>query len=287
MIFATASSLATAEPLTLPSYKDALFAYPGLTAYRDDGRYVDVDYSETRDIDQRDAVPERRVRPNYVSRIAAGLSHEQTLPTEAGPLPVATVGDTAHPHAIVVFIHGRGGDRRLGMNDWTFGGNFNRLKNLMVKAGGLYVTADAGAFQPDDAARIRGLLEQLGRNNPGTPLVLACGSMGGELCWQLAGEPFFARSVNGFVLLGGNSSLERYRRMHSAAGTTTIPLVMAQGTEDSVYPWSRQKAAFDDIRKAYPQQPVRFVSFDGGSHGTPIRMIDWRTALNWIFASIR
>ncbi|MDK1483140.1 hypothetical protein QN226_31390, partial [Sinorhizobium sp. 6-117] len=28
--------------------------------------------------------------------------------------------------------------------------------------------------------------------------------------------------------------------------------------------------------------PTRFVLFETGSHGTPVRMTDWRDALNWI-----
>jgi hypothetical protein len=28
--------------------------------------------------------------------------------------------------------------------------------------------------------------------------------------------------------------------------------------------------------------PTRFILFQTGSHGTPIRMTDWRETLNWI-----
>ncbi|SJZ57613.1 hypothetical protein [Consotaella salsifontis] len=286
LLIAVASAQgAAAEPLVLPPFKDALFAYPGLTAYRDDGAFVDVDYSEARDIDQRDEIPERKAKRQYVSTIASGQKAEQTLTTSAGPLAIATVGNHERPRAVVVFIHGRGGDHRLGMNDWTFGGNFNRLKNLMIGVDGLYVTADAGSFSSADGGRIEELLKALSRRFGAAPLVLACGSMGGELCWSLAMQPFFGKAVDAFMVLGGNSSLERFRHMQAAAGHL-IPMVLAHGTRDTVYPWERQTRAFDEIRRAYPKEAIRFVSFDGGTHGTPIRMIDWREELNWLFARL-
>ena len=30
--------------------------------------------------------------------------------------------------------------------------------------------------------------------------------------------------------------------------------------------------------------PARFVRFETGTHGTPIRMIDWRDTLNWMLS---
>jgi hypothetical protein len=35
---------------------------------------------------------------------------------------------------------------------------------------------------------------------------------------------------------------------------------------------------------AKPDYPVRFVRFETGTHGTPIRMVDWRAVLNWMLS---
>ena len=38
------------------------------------------------------------------------------------------------------------------------------------------------------------------------------------------------------------------------------------------------------IKAAAPDYPIKFALFDSGSHGTPIRMTDWRLILNWMLA---
>ena len=196
---------ALAVPAPLAPFKDALFAYPPLTATSDDGDFIDVDYAEMRDINGRDEIPERRVKPAYVDLAPLASQQEASVPTAAGPLAIMTVGDTRSPTSIVLFIHGRNGDRRLGMNDRTFGGNFNRLKNLMTRSGGLYVTADAGSFSEGDRTKVATLLESFGRDHSQATIVLACASMGGEFCWDLAGEPAVLGAVDGLVMLSANT----------------------------------------------------------------------------------
>ena len=44
--------------------------------------------------------------------------------------------------AVVIYLHGRNGSRFQGTNDWMFGGNFNRIKNLMMRNGGVYLSPD-------------------------------------------------------------------------------------------------------------------------------------------------
>ncbi|WP_157944558.1 hypothetical protein [Mangrovicella endophytica] len=279
LMMCTASAAEAAE--FFASFKDDLFAYPPLSATRDGGRYTDVDYAEVRDINGRDEVPERRVRSAYVDLAPLRHQAESSVDTPAGPLPIMTVGHAATPSAIVLFIHGRNGDRRLGMNDRTFGGNFNRLKNLIDRAGGLYVTADAGRFDAPDRQRIASLVRQLAQRAPGAKLILACASMGGGLCWQIMGEADVARNVDGLIMLGASNDRAAFDAMAAVAGRP-IPLMIAHGTRDQVSPFERQDGLYAAIRKARPDYPLRFVAFEGGTHGTPIRMIDWRETLNWI-----
>ncbi len=271
------------EPVSLPSHKDALFAYPEPTAIAEGGALKDVPYSETRDIDGRDEIPERRVRGAYVERLPGRLTADETLATSAGPLAWTRVGDVAHAKAILLFVHGRNGDRRLGMNDWTFGGNFNRAKNLLTKAGGAYVTVDGGRLGSDDAARVGTLIETLRAGNGSARIVLACGSMGGELCWTMLAKPSVARAIDGLVLLGSNSDKARFDAMRQASDRD-VPILVAHGTRDKVYPLERQRAFFDAVRARSSGYPIRMVVFDDGNHGTPIRMIDWRETLNWMLA---
>lgn len=275
-------AVAAAGPAAVAPYKDDLFAYGPLTAASDDGDRLDVDYSEKRDIDDRDEIPERRVNGRYVDLSPLDSQKERVVKTPAGPLKIITVGNTSRPGTIVLFIHGRNGDRRLGMSDRTFGGNFNRLKNLMARSGGLYVTADAGTFGKADAGRIAGLVEGLGARHPEAAIVLACASMGGEFCWDLLGGAAFAERVSGIVMLSANNAPPKVERLRRMAGDRRVPLVLVHGTRDKVFAWAGAESLYATLHAA--GYPVRFVSLEGGNHGTPIRMIDWRDTLNWLFA---
>ena len=67
----------------------------------------------------------------------------------------------------MVYLHGQGGSRKQGVDDFTFGGNFNRVKNLMAENGGLYLSPDFSDFGDKGAAEIAALIthyaEQLAR----------------------------------------------------------------------------------------------------------------------------
>jgi hypothetical protein len=39
-----------------------------------------------------------------------------------------------------------------------------------------------------------------------------------------------------------------------------------------------------EIRRRSPGYPTKFMRFETGTHGTPIRMVDWRKALDWMLS---
>lgn len=265
-----------AAALELRGHKDRLFAYPGILAVTEDGAFVVVDYDKKRDIHRRDQEPERRVRSRYVSlavkrhsRIAEHLANGRAIET-------GVTGDFAAARFTVIFVHGRGGDQRLGMNDYTFGGNFNRLKNLMVANGGAYLAPTIGSFDDKGAQDVKALVLA----GP-APVVLACASMGSIICSKLANDPAMVSRLAGMVLLGGAPDMGLSR---SAAVKARMPIMFTHGSEDSVYPWQSQKAVFDQVRATSANYPARFVLFDTGSHGTPIRMTDWKTTLEFVLS---
>ncbi len=277
-----AGSLPAAGQSIAP-YKDALFAYREGTASLKGGRVLDVPYTAEIDIDRRDQVPERRVRRDYVDLSPTRRQTDETWHTEAGPVEVSLAGVRRDPAFVVLFIHGKGGDRRLGMNDWTFGGNFNRLKNIAQRSGGLYMTMSAGLFAEADQRRASGLVAEIAARHPSARIVVACGSMGGRLCWSIA-EGRQASLISGLVLLGGQSSTGDVRAAMKARGGRPLPTLIAHGSADKVYDFGLQRHVTDEVAAAFPGYPIRFVGFETGSHGTPIRMVDWRDTLNWVFA---
>ncbi|XHB99040.1 alpha/beta hydrolase [Nitratireductor sp. ac15] len=269
------------QAFELAAHKDRLFAYPAFLGASDGGAYRVVDYQEMRDINGRDAVPERRVEGRYVSTGVRSAQQELSLRTEAGPVRYFAVGKTRGASAIVIYLHGQGGNRRQGVNDFTFGGNFNRIKNLMVKSGGLYLSPDVADFEARGKQQIAALISHYAAASPGAPVFVACGSMGGVQCWWLAEDASMVDRLGGLLLLG---SLWHEAFLKSPAFAARVPVFFGHGSNDRVFPVERQEAFFRKILSSAKGYPARFVRFETGTHGTPIRMTDWRETLNWMLA---
>jgi pimeloyl-ACP methyl ester carboxylesterase len=272
---------AAASALELAPYKDALFAYPAELSSRDNGAYRVFDYREYRDINQRDAIPERRVTDQYVSLRVRRVQQDMALDTPLGTLRTYAVGAQTGASVITVYLHGQGGSRGQGVDDFTFGGNFNRIKNLMADNGGLFLSPDFSDFGDKGAAEVAAITAHYLEQSPKAALFVACGSMGGGVCWKLAQNVKIAPKLSGLLLLGSLWSEDFFK---SPAFQRKVPVFFAQGSHDKVFAVDRQEAFFEEIRKRSPGYPTRFVRFETGTHGTPIRMVDWRQALNWMLS---
>ena len=104
--------------------------------------------------------------------------------------------------------------------------------------------------------------------------------MGGFICQGISSDPEAARHLKGMVLLGGPSDSKLPTSPLAAA---TVPIYFAHGSADSVYKAEEQTAIYRKLKRA--DYPVRFALFQTGSHGTPIRMVDWRKALNFVLGA--
>ncbi|WOS64121.1 alpha/beta hydrolase [Sinorhizobium fredii] len=272
------SSVATsAAAKPLQPYKDALFGYPAILREDDGGDFRVVDYQELRDINGRDQIPERRVKRAYVSLGVKSSQVNETLDLGGRSLDVTRVGPDRGAAFTVIFIHGRGGDRRLGANDFSFGGNFNRLKNLAVGNGGTYYAPSVRSFDAAGVADIAALIRFAAEQSDGRPVVLSCASMGSFICWGISRDQKATAALSGMMVMGGvaDPAFEE-----SAAYKARLPMLFSHGSNDSVYPAEAQLALYRSLKNK--DYPIRFVLFETGSHGTPVRMTDWRDVLNWI-----
>lgn len=265
----------------LKPFKDRLFGYKTVTERLYDGDFTVVDYSKQRDLRDRDEIDERRVFGNYVSyRPRRGRGDAQLNANGRTIKYMGTGKWKGGARYIVLYVHGQGGNRFQGMNDVSFGGNFNRVQNLMVRNGGAYLTVDVTDFGQRGTADVAALLQDQKRRSPGARIVVACGSMGGIICWNLVKNAGYSRLINGILLMG---SPKDPAFLSSGGLSRNIPIYMGQGTLDTVYDWEAQAEFFRQIKQWAPDYPIRFTLFDTGTHGTPIRMTDWRLVLNWMF----
>ena len=181
----------------------------------------------------------------------------------------------------VIFLHGRDGSRHLGFSDEKFGGNFNRVKNLMYRNGGIYVSSDFADFEEEGRKDIAALIAHYRPLTRGK-LVVACGSMGSFLCWRLAKARSASAMIDGFVIMGGFPDPDFVTNGTIRVPPRKQPIYFAHGGIDYVYDWKNLHSYYKGLRRKSPGYPVRLAVFEGGKHGTPVRMIDWRVALNWI-----
>lgn len=277
-----ALTLLPASALELKSYKDKLFAYPGILQQADNGAFITVDYQAKRDIDGRDEIPERRVRGRYVSLGVTWSQYYETAESQGRSIDVFRVGKLSSARFAVIFIHGRGGDRKLGANDFRFGGNFNRLKNLASDNGGVYLAASAKDFEDRGTQDIGALIDYVHKAAPSARIVLSCASMGSFICWRLTKDPGVVSELAGMMIMGGATDPDFAK---SAAHAARLPMFFSHGSADPVYAAPDQVKLYKSLfGEGYP---TRFVLFETGTHGTPVRMTDWRDSLNWIFQKSR
>ncbi|MDP3895569.1 MAG: alpha/beta hydrolase, partial [Mesorhizobium sp.] len=141
------------------------------------------------------------------------------------------------------------------------------------------LSPDFSEFGPKGVAEVSALLSHYAQKSPGAKIVIACGSMGGAICWGLADDKAIAPRLSGLLLLGSFASEDFVK---SAAFRRKVPLFLGQGSRDTVFPIDTVEAFYKKL--AGQNYPVRMVRFETGTHGTPIRMTDWREVLNWMLA---
>ncbi len=280
-VFATLfSAVLTAAALELSSYKDTEFAYPGYIGDASNPLDLTIAYDEMRDINARDEVPERRVKRAWVSLGVRKAEEDLKIEAPAGVLRTIATGVQDNAAFILVYLHGQGGNRRQGSNDYTFGGNFNRIRNLAVLNGGLYLTPDFSTFDDRGANEVKAILDVFRARSPHAKIFIACGSMGGFLCHRIANFGDLSPHLAGMLFLG---SFPDAAFAGSAAFKAGMPVFIGHGTNDVTSPIATMEDFANGLRKAGGKGRVMMHRFDSGTHGTPVRMTDWRLVLNWMF----
>lgn len=277
-----AASMPAAEAAyRLQPYKEKLFRYPGVLSGQLGDPFIIIDYDKRRDIHSRDKEWERQVHGEYVSNYPNRSQEDLTLEANGRTVNYIRAGaNDTNAKAIVIYIHGQGGNRFQGANDWSFGGNFNRIKNLMARNGGIYISPDFTDFDAKGAADIVALMRHYKQKSPKAPIFVACGSMGSFLCWRFAHSPEIASMMGGMLLMG--SVWDESFLSTSVFRSQKLPIYFGHGSWDKVYDWQKQADFFAKLKQAAPKYPAKFVLFETGTHGTPIRMTDWRLILNWM-----
>ena len=280
-----AVTAALADPYRLAPFKDDLFAYPAVleTGYGGDLRIIE--YDRERDLLRRDVVERLKVDPKYVSLDTQTVEADLTLTEGGRRIPHVAVGRTDGPvRVIVIFLHGRGTDRTAGASDWIHGGNFNRIKNLMMRNDGLYLSPDFADFGRRGAADVKALLLHYATLSPGAPVFLGCASWGGRVCWRLLDDPEAAARISGLIFFDSALDWPSLTRLAALPAGQRPAIHVSNNAGDRVMGHEDQLATFGRFKSAAPDYPVRFTLFSDGYHGSSLRMTDWRDTLNWMLS---
>jgi hypothetical protein len=285
LVVALTAAPAAAAPYRLEPFKDELFSYKTVLKSEYGGDLIVVDYDRNRDLRQRDVVERYKVRPEYVSLETEAAQKELEIRADGSRIRYTAVGATeGGARAIVIFLHGRGADRSAGASDWIHGGNFNRIKNLMMRNGGLYISADFSDFGRRGTAEIKALLLHEAAKSPGAPIFLACGSWGGKICWRLIADGDTAALIAGVLFLDSEMNPDFVARAARLPAAQRPAIHISNTMEDWIVGHRNQLAFFRRMKAEVPDYPIRFVLFDSGTHGISLRMTDWRETLNWMLA---
>jgi Alpha/beta hydrolase family len=272
-----------AEPYRLAPFKDELFAYQVILDSAYDGAYREVEYDRPRDLYARDTVRGERVDPKYVSLIPDTALADLSVRLGRRTIRYYAVGKVeGGARAIVVFVHGLGTSRDTGINDWIHGGNFNRIKNLMMLNDGVYLSPSFSNFGSDGTAEIHDLVLFTAAQSPDAPVFLACGSMGARICWRLMRDDAVRPLLGGLILLDPVMDGDDMQFAAGLDAASRIPILITGSREDWVVGWKSQRDLFVAMKKAIPDYPIHYVLFSAGTHGLSFRMTDWRETLNWM-----
>lgn len=101
----TVAAGASAE--ALKPFKDDLFSSQTVIESHDNGAFQTIDYQEMRDINSRDQIPEKRVKPAYIATgVRWKAQEDETLPLGDRKLDVTRIGRESGQAFTVIFIHG-------------------------------------------------------------------------------------------------------------------------------------------------------------------------------------
>lgn len=269
----------------LPPYKDELFSYRNVLQSEFDGDFLLVDYDRPRDLYNRDEVKLEKVKPEYLDLSTAEVQVDRSLRVAGRTVAYTAVGKVdGGASAIVLFIHGRGTNRSSGASDLIHGGNFNRVKNLMMRSDGVYISADFSDFARRGTAEMKALVLEQAARSPGAPVFLACGSWGGKICWRLIYDAETAPLIKGVLFLDSEINADFVARAAKLPPGQRPAIHISNSMEDSILGYKSQLAFFQRMKREVPDYPIRFVLFDEGTHGISLRMTDWRQVLNWMLA---
>ena len=281
----------TSAQLFKYGWKDTMFSY-NHWVWKDDKVWFDwVDYNQKRDLEDRDFIDVDQAFPEWVDLTLKDKEFVLDLPAVWNNVPTKWVMETYaianlkskesiywtirfKPKFIFVFVHGLNWNRTWGFKDWTFNGNFNRLKHIAYYNNGLYISPTVKWFSKG-WDQIAWFFKLMKKKYPTTKFILACWSSWGETCWRVYND--ISAPLDWMMLLGSMAAPNGIKTIQKRK----IPIYLWHWGKDRAIPLGVAINSYKTIQKAW--NPVKLEVFTNGVHWTPLRMIDYLETLKWMF----
>jgi pimeloyl-ACP methyl ester carboxylesterase len=272
---------AKTEEIRLEEFRGDLFsnAQRKVLESKDQGAALIYDWNYQESVLDRDEVEGTVAKAERVDTAVASSRKDHVLHFGPYSLDTYQVGEVEGSRFAVIFIHGAQGTKAIGANDVSFGGNFNHVQSLALHNRGVYFSPTV-SLDVNGALAVAAMITEIKKTAPRSKIVLACGSAGAFVCWQI-GRMNEGAKLSGLVLLGGASFDPNFKT--SPAGQSRVPVLFSHGTKDPLVPGAYVTNNYAVVREVARNYPVRLEMYNGGKHGTPLRLIDWKEVLEWMF----
>lgn len=281
----------TSAQLFKYGWKDNMFSYNNWVWKDEKLGFTWVDYNQKRDLEDRDFIDVDQAFPEWVDLSLKNREFVLDLPAIWDDLPIKWTMETYaivkrfkkeslywdtkfSPKFIFVFVHGLNGNRTWWFKDWTFNGNFNRLKHIAYYNNGLYISPTVKWFSRG-GDQIAHFFKLMKKKFPNTKFILACGSSGGETCWRVYND--ISAPLDWMMLLGSMSAPNGLKTIQKRK----IPIYIGHWGKDRAIPLGVATHSYKLMQQAW--NPVKLEVFTNWVHWTPLRMVDYLKVLKWMF----
>jgi len=265
----------------LKPFKDNLFRFKWWiikSIYNWDIDYID--FSIKRDVEDRDEIDVKKVYDNYIEKInndnRQDLSFKTTLWKQYYWEVKNNKINNKDVKIVLFYFHWMGGNRHQWINDYTFWWNFNRIQNLMIKNKWVYISPDFRDFTDKWPMEMFILLKKKIQEYPNAQIYLSSASSGWTLLWRLMNNEEMKNKINGIILLGSVTNL--YNTIYDK----NIPIYVWHWTRDPNIAYTNKIKFYLRMKNRNINYPIKIELFQWWVHGTPIRMVNWKSIINWI-----
>lgn len=266
----------------LKPFKDELFKYRAILETKLNGNYKVLEYSQKKDIEERDEVAVDKAHKKFIDRKTKDYKTLKELQGEN--FNYYEVTDIKVPaqdkKVIVMYLHWYGGNKEQWIADETFGWNFNRLMNLMIENKWVFISTDA-EYTREQLVKHIVLLEKLKNDYPNAKIIIAGASQGWVFLWDLIASTRINNYIDWVIFLWTvlDDPNKYGSKNYNFLIEKKIPMIISHWSADFLD--YKEKEPFTQI---FTEQwwKIQTEIFKGWVHWTPIRMIDWKENINWI-----